>query len=88
MFLCVFRRRADGVFSCRLIVASLQCLALDARIMILCLLMLSGYEGYTGVSLGIDLHFNVWCLGLVLTVEKYNNRGNHSEQDACLHSKR
>lgn len=34
--------------------------------------MLSGYEGYTGVSLGIDLHFNVWCLGLVLSVEKYN----------------
>lgn len=71
---CVCTRHGDGaagVFSCRLIMASLQCSAFHARIMNLCLLMLSGYEGYTGISLCIDLHFNVCWLGLILSVEKY-----------------
>lgn len=72
--LCVCTRHRDGaagVFSCRLIMASLQCSAFHARIINVCLLMLSGYEGYTGISLCIDLHFNVWRLGLFLSVEKY-----------------
>lgn len=50
---------ADGVFSCRLIMASLQCSEFRARIMNLCLLMLSGCKGHTGISLCIALHFNV-----------------------------